>query len=141
MSLEPIIICDCRRILVIDDEKSNRVVLRAHLRKENKWTDILEASNGQEALELIMALSPCKSKNCRLITGAFVDMNMPVMGGEEFCRRLRKLSKEKSMKYHVLICYTAYDFQAKYKEMGFDGFLSKPFRSSDFKELLLKHFS
>lgn len=60
------------RILIVDDEPTNRVVLRETLHKVG--VELVEAVNGQEAVDL------CMETNFDLI---FMDCQMPVMDGFE----------------------------------------------------------
>jgi two-component system, OmpR family, KDP operon response regulator KdpE len=65
-------------ILVIDDEPQIRRVLRAVL--VNAAYDVVEATNGQEAIETVMRARP------NLI---LLDANLPDISGPEVCRRMR----------------------------------------------------
>ena len=67
-----------RLILVVDDDTTTREMLHRQLQKEG-W-QIVEASNGRQALEAIRAVPP------RLI---LLDLMMPDMDGFEFVRQLR----------------------------------------------------
>jgi CheY-like chemotaxis protein len=67
-----------RRILVVDDEEDIRVGIAEALREEGY--DVAEASNGAEALASIENARPSL---------VFLDLAMPVTGGEEVLKRLR----------------------------------------------------
>ena len=67
-----------KTVLVADDLDFNRRVIKLMLNKLG--IDILEASNGVEALELL------KSHHCDLL---IIDMRMPVLDGFETARRIR----------------------------------------------------
>lgn len=66
-------------ILVVDDEAANRELLRVVLTSDGH--DVRLASNGEEALRLLDAVAP------DLVV---VDLFMPVLGGAEFVRAIRK---------------------------------------------------
>ena len=80
---------------------------------------ILEAGNGQEALELL------KTEWVDLI---FLDINMPVMNGVEFMKALRQ--NEALQKTPVLIISTEGSKlrYAELEELGIQGILRKPVR-------------
>jgi two-component system, CAI-1 autoinducer sensor kinase/phosphatase CqsS len=67
-----------KTVLVADDLDFNRRVIKLMLNKLG--IDILEASNGFEALEIL------KSRHCDLL---IIDMRMPVLDGFETARRIR----------------------------------------------------
>src|SRR6185295_18873838 len=68
-----------KRILVVEDNLDNRRILVYRLKRIGEF-DIVEASNGQEALSLLETEAP------DLI---FMDLKMPVMDGWEATRRIR----------------------------------------------------
>jgi two-component system, OmpR family, KDP operon response regulator KdpE len=65
-------------ILVVDDEPQIRRVLRATL--SSNGYDVIEAKNGQEAIEMVIRERP------DLI---LLDVNMPGMSGLEACSKIR----------------------------------------------------
>ncbi len=69
---------DDGRVLIVDDEADTRHLTRQALER-NGWT-VVEAANGQEALELIAHSIPHV---------VLLDLNMPVMDGFEFLTRMR----------------------------------------------------
>ncbi|HQH26820.1 MAG TPA: response regulator [Oligoflexia bacterium] len=70
------------KILIVDDSNIVRKVLMKSLRLAGLDVErILEAENGQSALDLLL------NEQVDLI---FLDINMPVMNGMEFMERLRK---------------------------------------------------
>ena len=71
------------KILVIDDESRMRKLVRDFLTK--KGYEVLEASNGEEAMEIFY-----EDKEIDLL---ILDVMMPKMDGWEVCREVRKTSK------------------------------------------------
>ena len=65
-------------ILVVDDEPQIRRVLQAAL--SSSGYDVIEAKNGQEAVEMVIRERPA------LI---LMDVNMPGMSGLEACSKIR----------------------------------------------------
>jgi len=72
-----------KTVLVVDDLDFNRRVIKSMLSKLD--VTILEASNGQEALDVLEA------NRCDLLV---MDMKMPVLDGFEATRRLRSSNSE-----------------------------------------------
>jgi putative two-component system response regulator len=69
-----------RTLLVVDDIKINREILRAILEDEY---DILEAGDGREALKV---MSSCNET----LSAVLLDLVMPVMDGFELLEYMRK---------------------------------------------------
>jgi CheY-like chemotaxis protein len=107
-------------ILVVDDEESVRNVTRAALRRAG--FDVLEARDGQEALELLTA----HRDTVRLV---LLDVTMPRMGGEEAYRRIRQIAKD----IPVILSsgYNEQDATGHFSGKGLSGFIQKPYRPSD----------
>ncbi len=116
------------RLLVVDDKKKNRDLIKDYLKPYN--ISIFEAKNGMEAIETA-------SKNT--IDLLLLDLKMPIMDGFETARRIK--SKEQ-LKHIPIIVFTA-DVTEESKEevlaAGCDGYILKPVGS---KSLLreLKRF-
>ncbi|MCP4642899.1 MAG: response regulator [bacterium] len=68
-----------RPVLIVDDEEDIRVFVRSILEAAH-W-DVIEAENGQEALDLAESESP---------TFIVMDVMMPVMDGFDTFKRLRE---------------------------------------------------
>lgn len=110
------------KILIVDDEDSIRALIRRIL--ENEKYEVIEAVNGQEAIEF------AKKENPDVI---LLDMKMPVMNGLEACRRLKKDEKTKNI---PIIAVTAFNENKKDAvEAGIDDFVNKPF---DMVEVIIR---
>ncbi len=73
------------RILIVDDHPVTRDGLRAALSMSEDVEVVGEASNGEEAIELVRQLSPGV---------VFMDVRMPGMGGLEATKEIRKTSPD-----------------------------------------------
>jgi DNA-binding NarL/FixJ family response regulator len=71
------------RILVADDHHVVRTGLRALLETEEGWQVCAEAANGREAVERAEEFRP---------DVAVIDIGMPILGGVEATRQIRKVS-------------------------------------------------
>lgn len=102
------------KILVVDDESRMRKLVRDFLVKSDY--QVLEAENGEEALDLFFAES-----NISLV---ILDVMMPKMDGWQVCREIRETSKV------PIIMLTAKSDERDELlgfELGVDEYISKPF--------------
>ncbi|MEQ8656709.1 MAG: response regulator [Hyphomicrobiales bacterium] len=102
--------------LVVDDSSVIRKVARRIL--EDLHFEVLEAADGQEALEMCREAMP---------DSIFLDWNMPVMDGLEFLKALR--AEEGGMEPKVVFCTTENDVAhiAKAMRAGANEYIMKPF--------------
>lgn len=103
-------------ILLVEDYKDSREMMRLLLQDFNYR--ILEAQNGQEALDLALKESPDL---------VLTDFNLPDIDGTTLVRRLRTLSEK--MSHIPMIMLTAHDKQHLYElamAAGCTAFISKP---------------
>ncbi|EDN70036.1 signal transduction histidine kinase [Beggiatoa sp. PS] len=118
------------KILVVDDKWENRVVLTNILNPLG--FDILEAHDGQDALEKIEQFHP---------DAIIMDLKMPVMDGLECTRYLRQLDQ---FQQTVIIALSANVFEHQQKESlkaGCHAFLTKPIDTEKFLQVLSEHCS
>lgn len=101
-----------KRILIVEDDEAIRETLRIMLALEGY--DVNTASNGKEALELLL-----HGERPSLI---LLDLMMPVMNGFEFAAALQKDARISSIPFVLL---TAFAEQAG-KVVNAKGVLSKP---------------
>ena len=102
------------KILVVDDESRMRKLVRDFLVK--KGYEVLEAADGEEALDLFYA-----DKDISLI---ILDVMMPKMNGFEVCREIREHSKVPII---MLTAKSAESDELNGFELGVDEYISKPF--------------
>lgn len=121
------------KILLVDDNAMNRMVISNLMANFAKGLLIETAEDGLDALEQV------KESHYDLI---FMDIQMPVMGGYEASRNIRNLPG-KSSKIPILVLSADLPSQTMLKENGITDFLLKPFTSSVLKskvtELLSQH--
>ena len=104
-------------ILLAEDTPTNFLYTTALLKKMGHEVAVVE--NGRAALEAI---------NSDIFDLVLMDIQMPVMGGDEALSILRQ-REEQSGKHLPVIALTANALKGdseKYLQMGFDGYLSKP---------------
>jgi CheY-like chemotaxis protein len=114
--------------LVADNNIDNRLLIVKLL--EPLQVQIIEANNGQEAVELWETWQP------DLI---FMDIRMPVVDGYAATRTIRNRTNGRDT---IIIAVTASVFEeerATVLAAGCDDFLQKPFQDSEFYEMLGRH--
>ena len=117
------------RILVVDDTAVNLVVVKGLLKTTGIQIDT--ASSGREAL------AKTEKTAYDLI---LMDIRMPLMDGTEAMHLIKK--QENGLNHETpVICLTADAIagaREHYLEEGFDSYITKPFKSSDFEAALAK---
>lgn len=105
-----------KKILVVDDNELNIKVLNKAIKSYNFLID--EAHNGKECIEKIN-----QGNTYDLI---LLDILMPVMGGEETIKHLKSFPNF-TTPVVALTADAMSGAEEKYKAMGFDGYMAKPF--------------
>ena len=107
------------KILVVDDSQIMRRILKVGISKIDKDAEILEAENGQEALNLLRTNPD--------VQYTFLDINMPIMRGDEMLKIVRA---DPDLKHHKIIIQTTEGRKEKFveiKSMGISGYIIKPY--------------
>ena len=109
------------RILVVDDERRTLLLMERTLRDlqdEHEDVEILTASDGEEALEIIKADRPAL---------VYLDLMMPRVDGLDVCKTVKR---ELDMPDTYVVMLTAMgqeDDRQSATEVGADLYLTKPF--------------
>lgn len=103
------------KILLVDDDATNRLVLGAYLKKDGYQTVVAE--NGQQAIDVFLQEQP------EMI---LMDVMMPVMDGYEATIKIKELS-ERFIPIIFLTAMTDEKALSKCVEVGGDDFLTKPY--------------
>jgi len=107
------------RILIVDDSSTMRKIVLRSIRKSGvKVTEILEAQNGKEALDII-----CSSQ----VDLIFTDINMPEMNGLELIKELKSSPNTSSIPIIIISTEGTDDVISEAKQLGVDSFIRKPF--------------
>lgn len=115
-------------ILVVDDSKANRVLIKEFLLETN--VNLLEAGNGQEALEI------AKEKLPNII---FLDIRMPVMTGPETAKALREFAPTSKIPLIAFTASISFANVSNYKSAGFDDVLLKPVQMGELADAISKY--
>jgi len=106
-----------KRILVVEDNLDNRRILVYRLKRIGEF-EIVEASNGEEALAIVQSSPPPD-----LI---FMDLKMPVMDGWEATKRIRQLEFGRTIPIIALTAQAMAGDEQKALAAGCDDYLAKP---------------
>ncbi|TGN11757.1 response regulator [Leptospira ilyithenensis] len=104
-----------KKILIIDDSQAQRKLVRISL--ERGGYDIVEAENGAQGLELL-------SPDLKLIV---CDVNMPVMDGAEFVKKLRASDPYQFLPIIMLTTESQTSIKETLMSQGVRAWLTKPF--------------
>jgi putative two-component system response regulator len=105
------------RVLVVDDNRTNALLLEQVLRMEGHVVDL--AADGVEALECIAEHLP------DLI---LLDLDMPRVDGYEVCRRVKRDAGTRLIPIVIITAQAAFDAKMRAWELGADDFITKPFQ-------------
>lgn len=116
------------RILLVEDNIVNQTLMTALFKKFDITADL--AQNGQQAVEMY------KKGDYGLV---LMDINMPIMGGEEALAELQKYAQQTNLELCPIVALTANvmpEQVKEYKTKGFHSHLAKPLQIQKFKALL-----
>jgi CheY-like chemotaxis protein len=111
-------------ILIVEDELSNYLVIKEYLSKTQ--VELLHAHSGHEAIEQART-----NNNIKLV---LMDLRMPQMDGFSATRLIKSIRPELPV-----IAQTAYyynNLQDESADLGFSGFLIKPFTQRQLIDIL-----
>ena len=117
------------QVLVVEDMLVNRTIIEIFLKKLG--LSVATAEDGQQAVDRIM-----HGESADLV---LMDIQMPVMGGDEALRRIRQWEREQGRSRQAIVALTANAFEEdrqRYLALGFDGVLTKPIAFDEVKTLL-----
>ena len=118
-------------LLIVDDSP----ILRAAIKKVVKLAGleedrIFEAGNGKEALEVMSTI---------WVDMVLLDLNMPVMNGEEFAQELRKQPELEDVAVVVVSTESNEDRLNRMRELGVIEVLHKPFEPEDLRKIIVNN--
>jgi putative two-component system response regulator len=116
-----------RRVLVVDDELSIRLICRVNL--EASGIEVLEATRGDEALELARAAQP---------EVILLDLMLPGLDGFAVAEKLVADPATQGIAIVFLSASTGFAKQARGIEIGGVDYLTKPFNPLELHEILCR---
>ncbi len=116
MPIEPLRPNQENKILVVDDEVSNREIISQFLKMEG--FQVITAMDGIEALEKLYNESPDL---------VLLDLILPKLDGYEVCRRIKSNSETVFLPVVMITALKGAEERIKGVQVGADDFLTKPF--------------
>ena len=117
------------RVLIVDDSSVMRKIVGRSLRQAGlEILELLEASNGSEALTL------ARENSLDLILS---DINMPLMDGLEFVRQLRRIESAKNIPVIMITTEAGEAHVVEAVSLGASGYIRKPFTPEQIKERVI----
>ncbi|MFW5781882.1 MAG: hybrid sensor histidine kinase/response regulator, partial [Candidatus Muiribacteriaceae bacterium] len=120
------------KILIVEDTMENIMLLRTFLTRANY--DIIYATNGREALEVY--------NNTDNISLILMDVQMPVMTGDQAVKNIRKIEKDTGRSKIPILALTAHAMsgdEERFMDAGFDGYIPKPFKLKEILDIISDH--
>lgn len=114
-----------RKILVIEDNEQNRILMRQILKYQGY--EVLEAADGAAGLAMAREHMPDL---------VLLDLQMPVMGGFAVIRELRKTPELSKLKVMAVTSFAMKGDREKALEAGFDEYVTKPIDTRKFVEIV-----
>jgi len=113
------------RILIVDDSRAMRLFVRRVVELSGfDASSCIEASNGAEALSVLES---------EWVDAILTDINMPVMDGEEFLRRLSANDLLRSIPAIVISTDGTGSRMERLLSLGARGYVVKPFAPEDLR--------
>lgn len=118
------------RALIIDDSAVMRKVIERALRQSGlELTEVVEASNGEEALAALRADSDSVAKIGLIMS----DINMPVMDGLQFLEARRDQKLAPGVPVVMITTEGSEPFVLRAIAAGAQGYICKPFTADQVK--------
>ena len=124
---KPVATSEKKRILIVDDQKMNLMVLKAMLSKIGPF-EITMASDGKKALEIL------KAQDAPQFDLVLTDMWMPELDGAGLVNAIRANAKLSALPTYVVTADV--EMLKQYGEKGFSGILLKPITLDKLKDIL-----
>ena len=117
-----------KKILIVEDNRSNLKMLRLVL--EEMDCDILEATDGAEAMDVAIASMP------DLI---LMDIQIPKMDGLDVTRRLREMQEFSKTPIIALTAFAMEKDEQAGLDAGCNEYITKPFSTAKLLEIVHKY--
>lgn len=115
-------------VLLVDDSRvMRRMIARTLAEADLGVSEVLEASNGKEALEIGLE----RGKDLDLI---LTDLNMPEMSGIEFVQAARRLTRLRDVPILVVASEASLEVIEEARDAGASAYVTKPFTAEKIRD-------
>lgn len=121
---------DSARILIVDDNATNRAILSSQIKYWGALTD--EAPEGKIALKMLKKAA----KDGKPYHAALIDMDMPDMEGESLGKAIKADKEIKDTRMIVMPSIGQRGDAQRFEEVGFAAYLMKPVRQTDLQDCI-----
>lgn len=111
------------KLMTVDDSRTIRRIVATYAKELIPDVEVVEATNGQECVD------KCKESPPDLV---ILDINMPVMTGEECLRNLRADESTKAIPVVMLTTESEKSVVVRLLQLGVQQFIIKPFEKQEF---------
>jgi len=122
-----------KKILVVDDEESNRQLMNLYMTKLGLNIDFCD--NGADSIPLVI------DNSYDLV---LMDIQMPGLDGVQTLKEIREFERINQIDSTKIFAFTANVFKEQleeYRHQGFSGYLLKPFKKSDIIDFIRSNLS
>lgn len=118
-----------RKILLIDDDTEDHEIFKTALDQVSKTTQCTTSTDAREALNMLVS----HQLNPDVI---FLDLNMPIMSGQEFLREIKMRSETQHIPVIIFSTSSNAATVKLTRDMGAIDFITKPDRFDKLVEIL-----
>ena len=139
--------CQCKpRVLIVDDTEFNIIPVVKMLETHFKNTEVVEASNGKQAVDLY---EECLKKPCNCIFRTFrvilMDLSMPVMNGDDASAHILNMMPvhPECLELTQIVAVTSHTnkkIKAKCLEVGMKEVYNKPLSLQALRQIMTNHY-
>lgn len=110
------------KAFLIDDDSINNFLSKEIIESENIASEIIELTNGQEAIHYFQTFEPSSDEKLLIL----LDLNMPVMDGFSFLKRFYRLSPSYDFQMVILTSSDNQRDKNKLEPFHIKHFIDKP---------------
>jgi two-component system chemotaxis response regulator CheY len=116
-------------VLIVDDSKIMRTIVKSHFDEIGKKCEYIEADNGLSALQEL------GSHSVHLV---LLDWNMPHLSGIDFLKKVRSMEQYKNLPIVMVTSESARYNVIEALKSGATDYIIKPINAQNFQEKILK---